>query len=195
VQKPFNSIFFSPQHYQRHTLLGCTTKMGAATTSTGSQPGSLIWRVRLRVPPAATAIASPLNIKNWSRLLSNHPNRLLVEFFIDGIANGFRIGFKQQSKPLWSAKRNLTCTLQHLTEDISAGPFPSSSVTFAYVSWFGVIPKSHQPNKWRLIVDLSHPSRGSTTFAVTPLGDLNASSPSNQETAIIYKYSIGSSKP
>ena len=26
-----------------------------------------------------------------------------------------------------------------------------------HISRFGVIPKSHQPNKWRLIIDLSHP--------------------------------------
>ena len=26
-----------------------------------------------------------------------------------------------------------------------------------HISRFGVIPKTHQPNKWRLIIDLSHP--------------------------------------
>ena len=37
------------------------------------------------------------------------------------------------------------------------GPFSSSSVPEAHISRFGVIPKSHQVNRWRLIVDLSHP--------------------------------------
>ena len=80
------------------------------------------------VPPAATAISLPLIIENWKRLLSDHPNRPLVEFFVDGITNGFQIGFKQQLEPLQSAERNLSCALQHpytfesyLTDKISAG--------------------------------------------------------------------------
>ena len=28
-----------------------------------------------------------------------------------------------------------------------------------HISRFGVIPKHHQPNKWRLIIDLSHPAK------------------------------------
>ena len=28
----------------------------------------------------------------------------------------------------------------------------------AHISHFGVIPKCHTPNKWRLIIDLSHPA-------------------------------------
>ena len=37
-----------------------------------------------------------------------------------------------------------------------AGPFPIYACV-GHVSRFGVIPKNHQPNKWRLIFDLSHP--------------------------------------
>ena len=131
----------------------------------------------VKVPPAAMAISSPLVASNWRRLLSDHPNRPLVDFFINGVVEGFRIGFKQQSEPLQSAKRNLSCALQHpdivksyLTKEASAGrvagPFPRSSVPHAHVSWFGVIPKNHQPNKWRLIVDLSHPTNGSVNSGI-----------------------------
>ena len=105
-------------------------------------------------------------------MLTDHPNRPLVDFFITGLTEGFRIGFRDQSTPLKSAKRNLSCALQHpdvvqtyLTEEMAlgrvAGPFPKSVVPQAHVSRFGVIPKNHQPNKWRLIVDLSHPIEGS----------------------------------
>ena len=80
----------------------------------------LAWKAHLHglpevalVPPAATAISSPLIIENWKRLLSDHPNRPLVDFFVDGITNGFRIGFEQQLEPLQSAKRNLSSALQH----------------------------------------------------------------------------------
>ena len=66
-----------------------------------------------------------------------------------------------------SAKRNLSCALQHpstveqyLADEIAhgrvAGPFQKAVIPAAHISRFGVIPKHHQPNKWRLIVDLSH---------------------------------------
>ena len=76
-----------------------------------------------------------------------------------------------------SAKRNLCCALQHpntvekyLAEEIAlgrvAGPFQQSLVPHAHLSRFGVIPKNHQPNKWRLIVDLSHPVDGSVNGGI-----------------------------
>ena len=131
----------------------------------------------VRVPPEASAISTPLNVDNWRKMLADHPNRALVEFFIAGITEGFRIGFKEQSQPLKSAKRNLSCALQHpdtvqkyLTDEITlgrvAGPFATSSIPQAQVSRFGVIPKNHQPTKWRLIVDLSHPINGSVNGGI-----------------------------
>ena len=131
----------------------------------------------VRVPPGATVISTPLRVDNWKRMLTDHPNRPLVDFFITGLTEGFRIGFRDQSTPLKSAKRNLSCALQHpdvvqtyLTEEMAlgrvAGPFPKSVVPQAHVSRFGVIPKNHQPNKWRLIVDLSHPIEGSVNVGI-----------------------------
>ena len=38
-----------------------------------------------------------------------------------------------------------------------AGPFTKAHLPGIQISRFGVIPKSHQKDKWRLIVDLSHP--------------------------------------
>jgi len=69
-----------------------------------------------------------------------------------------------------SATRNLECALQHpevvsqyLAEELShhciAGPFNTNCIPYAHIRKFGVIPKNHQPNKWRLIVDLSYPDR------------------------------------
>lgn len=46
------------------------------------------------------------------------------------------------------------------------GPFPPSMIPDAYISRFGVIPKSHQPNKWRLIVDLSYPQGRSVNSSI-----------------------------
>ena len=47
-----------------------------------------------------------------------------------------------------------------------AGPFPPSHSQGVHISRFGVIPKGHQPNKWRLIVDLSHPSSCSVNYFI-----------------------------
>ena len=37
-----------------------------------------------------------------------------------------------------------------------------------HVSRFGVIPKTHQPGKWRLITDLSHPQGHSINNGIPP---------------------------
>ena len=39
-----------------------------------------------------------------------------------------------------------------------AGPFQEELLLEAHINRFGVIPKKHQHGKWRLIVDLSHPT-------------------------------------
>ena len=49
----------------------------------------------------------------------------------------------------------------YLQEELSmgrvAGPFAHSLVPHGQISRFGVIPKHHKPDSWRLIIDLSHP--------------------------------------
>ena len=142
------------------------------------------WKVHLAGSPAdvrvsheVTAITTPLNAMNWASLLSTHPNQELVQFFLTGISEGFRIGFKSSPKPLKSAKRNLECALQHpdtvsqyLAEEIAhhrvAGPFKRSTIPDAHINRLGVIPKNHQPNKWRLIIDLSHPASRSVNDGI-----------------------------
>ena len=120
------------------------------------------------VPPSATAITTPLITGNWVSFLANHPNKQLIGFFITGISQGFRIGYKTGQSSLKSASRNLPCASHHpevvdqyLAEECAqhrvAGPYNSTLAPDVHVSRFGVIPKNHQPNKWRLIVDLSHP--------------------------------------
>ena len=105
---------------------------------------------------------------NWVSFLANHPNKQLIEFFITGISQGFRIGYNTGQSSLKSASRNLPCASHHpeivdqyLAEECAqhrvGGPYNSTLAPDVHVSRFGVIPKNHQPNKWRLIVDLSHP--------------------------------------
>jgi len=72
---------------------------------------------------------------------------------------------------------NMSCALEHpdvsesyLTDEIAqgrvSGPLSCSSVPHAHISRFGVIPKNRQPNKWHLIVDLSHPRGQSVNSSI-----------------------------
>ena len=59
---------------------------------------------------------------------------------------------------------------QYLADEIAhqwvAGSFKRSVIPDAHISRFGVIPKNHQPNKWRLIIDLSHPASRSVNDGI-----------------------------
>ena len=50
---------------------------------------------------------------------------------------------------------------EYLQTELAAGrivgPFEEGEIPTAQVSRFGVIPKVNQPNRWRLILDLSSP--------------------------------------
>jgi len=86
---------------------------------------------------------------------------------LEGICNGFRIGFTKPPSSLKSARYNLEGAREHpnivtdylYTEILLGqvpGPFPPWAVSAVHISHFGVIPKG-QTSKWRFIIDLSHP--------------------------------------
>ena len=119
------------------------------------------------VPPGATAITTPLVQVQWLKYLSNHPSHTLVNFFITGISQGFRLGFNRPLSQHKSAHKNLSSAVIHpevideyLAAEVKksrrAGPFSKLDVPHAHTSRFGVIPKKYS-QQWRLIVDLSHP--------------------------------------
>ena len=51
-------------------------------------------------------IYTPLNKKNWALDLSVHPDKAFANYILDGITNGFHIGF-DRSFPLQSTPSNL----------------------------------------------------------------------------------------
>ena len=119
--------------------------------------------IRPCIPDTAGVVSTPLISTNWSSALDTYPNRVLVDFFIQGITQGFRIGFSYGSQPLKGAKRNLEGALSHqevvenyLQTEVSlrrvAGPYSTTSLPNCQISRFGVIPKNHQPGKWHLIL-------------------------------------------
>ena len=112
-------------------------------------------------------IQTSLSKATWQHHLKDYPHQDLVKFFLDSISNGFRIGFSGTN--LQSAKKNLKSATDHpevvdiyLQHELSlgrmSGPYPTSTYPDMHISRFGVIPKNHQPDKWRLITDLSYPT-------------------------------------
>ena len=119
------------------------------------------------IPLVASTIRTPLCASAWQSMLRSHPDNRLVQFLLEGICNGFRIGFTKPPSTLRAARSNLEGAREHpdivddyLSTEVSlgrvAGPFPPQAIPQVHISRFGVIPKG-QTGKWRLIVDLSHP--------------------------------------
>ena len=120
------------------------------------------------VPIEATAVTTPLNIAQREKSLVKHPNRALVNFYISSISQGFRLDFNNPSSSLKSACWNLSSGYEHpevvdeylaaeITQSCIAGPFEKLPNLEVHIGRFRVIPKKHS-QKWRLIVDLSHPT-------------------------------------
>ena len=119
---------------------------------------------------------SPLNFELFEAELTLYPDRAKANFVLQGIKEGFRLGC---DKPvtLKSARRNKLSAYQHsgvidayLANEVRlgrlAGPFDALPMQDLHVSSFGVIPKKGQPDKWRLIVDLSSPHGHSVSVAL-----------------------------
>ena len=123
-------------------------------------------------------VVSPLNVSQFTRDLAGHPDRRAVTYVLEGLQHGFRLGF-QPVRRLKPAKKNKPSDFQnpkvidhYLAIEVArgrvAGPFPSPSLPNLQVSSFGVIPKKVQPDKWRLIVDLSSPHGSSVNDGIDP---------------------------
>ena len=130
------------------------------------------------IPRELQEIRTPLRLQAWSRALRHHPDQEFVRYILQGIRQGFHIGFDRQAIQCRSAKRNMLSAEQnpsvverYLQKEREAGrivgPLPHPIVGLQ-ISRFGVIPKPHQPGKWRLIVDLSHPKGASVNDGIDP---------------------------
>ncbi len=120
---------------------------------------------------------TPLRVREWERALQGHPDKGFVAYLLNGMRCGCRVGFNHRAVSLKSAKRNMRSAAEepkvvdsYLAKERAAGriigPLSLPGGEGVHVSRFGVIPKPHQPGKWRLIVDLSHPKGRSVNDGV-----------------------------
>ena len=124
--------------------------------------------VRSFSPLAPVHLVSLLQLSQFQAELHDYPDQAAAAYVLDGLREGFHIGFEAVSVSLQSASSNMRSALDHpsiiddyLETEVSrgrvAGPFTNSPFPDLHISRFGVIPKSNQPGKWRLILDLSSP--------------------------------------
>ena len=131
------------------------------------------------VPACLQAIVTPLNLPEWITSLVAHPDTCFADYILKGIAGGFRIGFSYSNVHLRAVGRNMPSARSHpqpveefLRRECVAGrivgPLNARCFPQIHTSRFGVIPKSNQPGKWRLILNLSAPDGFSANDGVDP---------------------------
>ena len=122
--------------------------------------------------------ATPLSIPAWQQALESHPDKYFVEYILSGIGRGFHIGadrarlvLKRSPSNLPSVRQHATIVEEHVVEERAAGrllgPLPPQLARLCHTSPISLIPKPHQPGRWRLIVDLSSPHDGSVNDAIS----------------------------
>ena len=93
-----------------------------------------------------------------ARYLSTHPDKEFVAYILQGINNGFHIGFDRKSSELRQAKGNMSSTRLNPTavdsyveaekhEGRLVGPIPPELHKHCQLSPIGLIPKKHQPGR------------------------------------------------
>ena len=122
---------------------------------------------------------APLVIYEWREWLRPHPDRAYAEYLHHGMEEGLRVGFKYGDYTCTSAKSNMqsarvntTVVEEYLEKEVPlgrvTGPLKPEEYLTIHVSRFGVMPKHHQPGRWRLIVDLSNPAGASINDRIEP---------------------------
>lgn len=128
----------------------------------------------------SSCIPSPvgsLPLAAWEPYLSSHPDQRFAAFLRRGFRNGFRIGadpsLVQHSSPsnMPSAVANPVVVDRYIEEERVNGKLQevdSSQASYTHCNPIGMIPKPHQPGKFRLIVNLSSPEGTSVNDAISP---------------------------
>ena len=115
----------------------------------------------------------------WEQGLRDHSDNKYSLYLIYVILAGFRVGFQYGRMQCISAASNMQSARQppevidaYLAAEVRAGrvlgPMEPGNHPRVHVNRFGLVPKSHQPGKWRLIVDLSHTRGASVNDGVEP---------------------------
>ena len=114
---------------------------------------------------------TPICVHRLQHELRHHPNPDRIGYVGQGLRHGFRLGFNHTIHPMSSSGDMSSAFLNpqvidnYLQSQVQmgrvAGPFLEPPLLGLHGSRFGVLPKHNQPDKWRLILDLSSPTGNS----------------------------------
>ena len=124
-------------------------------------------------PPLTVSGFLPLDA--WAPFLASHPDQRYAACMCQGILYGFRVGFNPASS-IRAAAANMRSALdlaeivqQMIESKVTHGRLAiAPSPLGTHTSPLGLIPKPHQPGKFRLIVDLSAPHGSSVNDGIDP---------------------------
>ena len=139
-------------HYSNphaHTDKSCyayTADLLALASHTNPSPPTL--------PHQLSVITTRLNLDAWELWLNYHPDAAYTHYILDGITNGFCIGFSYAERTCTSSKRNQPSANEHptviseaLAKETSAGrlfgPLNPGDYPFVHISSLGAVPKKH----------------------------------------------------
>lgn len=120
---------------------------------------------------------STINLPAWRASFLSYPDSRDTRHILRGLENRFRIGFDYHAKTCRPARRNMKSARDHetvinsyLDEEKSRNRLlvmsDETSSDQVQISPFGVIPKPHQPGRWRIIVDLFVPRGASVNDGI-----------------------------
>ena len=80
------------------------------------------------IPESVGVVTTPLQLRAWEVELKGHPDGKYVRFILDGIGQGFRIGYDYSSHSCVSSARNMKSATEHpepidryIREEVSSG--------------------------------------------------------------------------
>ena len=151
---------------------------------------------RITWPPCP----SPVNISALEQSLSTHTDQQFAHYILQGVSQGFRIGFHAPSLHLRSSTRNHPSSLvnqqvvsAYIEEEVAmgrmVGPIPPQLHPSLHTSPIGLVPKGRDSGQFRMIVDLSAPDGHSTNDGIST--DLCSLQYASIDNALHYIVSLG----
>ena len=134
---------------------------------------------RRPTPPVEWPVCpSPINYIALGSCLAFYPDQRLASYVLLGVQYGFRIGttsavaIRSSMRNHPSSHANRSVVQSYIASEVGSGcmigPLPPSRAAGVHVSPIGLVPKGHQANAWRMIVDLSHPTNHSVNDSIPP---------------------------
>ena len=110
-----------------------------------------------------------MDINEWQKALSKHPDKHFANYILSGLTQGFRIGFCHAGARLQQVGRNMPCNQPQIVSDYLQTELKANRLVVLspqQASAARIHCSPNKPGKWRLIVDLSSPTGTSVNDGV-----------------------------